>query len=70
MMSRRTFWQALLDGFAAIGQGWFDIMDSVAGRRHKWRYEDHFGADEEQIQKDWEAIGNDMQAAIDDIIPK
>ncbi len=67
-MQRRSFWRAFLDGFVAIGQGWFDIMDSFSNPSRQWRYEDHFGTDEEQIRKDREAVANDMQAAIYGII--
>lgn len=68
-MQKKSFRQAFLDGLASIGQGWCDIS-TVWPNPHMrpWRYEDHFGTDEEQIRRDWEAVGIDMQAAIDDEI--
>ncbi len=66
-----------LQGMASIGQGWFDITDSVASSfapskqskpRPSFNEEDTkaFEDDAKALQSDWEVIGKDFEQ----IIPK
>lgn len=64
-VKRKTFWRSLLNGFASIGEGLSHIAGSFAPRE-TWRYEDHFGTDEEQIARDWHAVGEDLGRAIEE----
>ena len=66
--SRRTgFWREVLAGIVTIGEGLYTIIDSCVRAcrpRRPWKYEEHFGTDEEQLLRDLDVVLDDFQTAL------